>query len=182
MIIIDKIEKDKFMQYTIKNIIDTVCTSIYRSKKWGRSNQSIFVGYCITMGSGLVMMDEPGIPYIEKMREYDLKTFNEKFDMIESLCRAGDRNPEIIANHTNYYTVIDQYLAQSVKYIEKLRIEDVSFNIRNKTLIKEHWEFLAEFLKSVLKMKDRYIKQINKIYDEMVYDIIEYTFTKDISL
>lgn len=165
--------------YATKDIIDCVCTSIYKSRKWGRSRQSIFVAYCITMGSGIVPMEEPGISYIEKMRQHDLKTFSEKFDMIESLCRAGDRNPELIADHTNYYTIIDQYLAPSVKYIEDLRIEDVSFNIRNKTYVKEHWEFLAEFLKSVLKMKERYIKQINKIYDEIVYDIVEYTFTTD---
>ena len=165
--------------YVLKNIIDNVCTSIYTSKKWGRSNQSIFVGYCITMGSGLVAMEKPGLPYIEKMREHDLKTFNDKFDMIERLCNAGDRNPESIADHTNYYTIVDQYLAPSVKYIEDLRIEDISYNIRNKTLVKEHWDPIAKFLKSVLKMRERYFKQINKIYDEMVYDIIEYTFIVD---
>lgn len=165
--------------YATKDITDSVCTSIYHTKKWGRSRQSIFAAYCITMGSGLVVMEKPGIPYIEKMREHDLKTFNDKFDMIERLCNAGDRNPESIADHTNYYTIIDQYLAPSVKYIEDLRIEDISYNIRNKTLVKEHWEFLAKFLKSVLKMRERYFKQINKIYNEMVYDIIEYTFTVD---
>jgi len=165
--------------FAIKYIINDVCTSIYKSLKWGKSNQSIFVGYCITMGSGIVSMDKPGIPYIEKMRGHDLKTFNDKFDMIESLCRAGDRNPEIIADHTNYYTIIEQYLAPSVKYIGYERTEDISFNIHNNSNIKENWELLSKFLKSVLKMKERYLKQINKIYDEMVYGIIEYTFTVD---
>ena len=88
--------------YATKDIIDCVCTSIYKSKKWGNSRQSIFIAYYITMGSGIVSMEEPGIPYIEKMRQHDLKTFGDKFDMIESLCRAGDRNPELIADHTSY--------------------------------------------------------------------------------
>jgi len=166
------------MQYIIKNIIDEVCTSIYNSKKWGKSNQSIFVAYCITMGSGLVMMEKSELSYIEKMKQYDLKTFNEKFDMIESLCQAGDKNPLEIMNHTKYFIIIDQYLAQSVKYIGNDRIDVISFNLNNKIRTKENWELLSEFLKSVLKMKNRYIKQINKIYDEIVYDIIEHIFAK----
>ncbi len=172
---------DKYF-FAVKDVIDSVATIIYKDRQlWGLSNQSTYVAYCITMGSGVVRMDRPGLDYIEDMHQHDLQTFNEKMDAIESVCRAGDRDATKITEHSQYYVVVDQYLAQSVKYMGSpvRSTSDISMDIKNKKNIEKNWTIISDFLKTVIKKRDRYKNQIDKIYKILPYKIIDYTFTID---
>jgi len=162
--------------YPAKDIIDETISHAYHGKMWGRSSESIFTSYCITMGSGFpkVGLDDN---YIEAFRAQDVLKFNVMMDMVVKFLQ--DCNDGNAKESKYFYVVIEQYLCQSVKHFGGTSLSNLAWHFKNGDDEGDFMKLVPHFLQSVLDKRDRYRRQIDKIYDRMMYLSIDYLFNID---